>query len=226
MQCKALLTRIQPSLPHWTLKARLTCHQHSLLCVQKLPWHVRASRAPIFLSYFLFCFPLPRHFPSLPFSPSSPCFLSCLKASLACPQARKDSCLHRGKDTLVTLRKVPGHGGAELTHVSWVGKANPFFVSLKPAQPWAAGLMLSWGKEANPEPWSPRLPPSNRTLSFSVLHLLVLTVQEHICSLHPVNVSQCHDLLWVCCLLREISCFCQMSCTRGICAAVIYLYGS
>lgn len=63
-------------------------------------------------------------------------------------------------------------------------------------------------------------------LSFSILNLLVLSVQEHVPSLHPVNMSQCHDLLWVCCLLREMEVFFQMSYVQGISAAVIYLYGN
>lgn len=139
------------------------------------------------------------------------------------PTGRKDSSLHRGKETWTALMKPPKQRKDRADSCLFCGWSKPL---LHQPNAGAAWLMLWWSEEANPEPWSPRLLPNNCTLSFSMLHLLVLSLQEHVSSLYPVNMTQCRDLLWVCCLLREISCFCQMSYVQGICAAVIYLYGN
>lgn len=114
--------------------------------------------------YFLSCFQLAHHFPSLPFSPSSPFFLSCPKASLCCPQERKNYSLHRDKESQMALLE-PGHLRAELTLLFWVDEAALFSISLV----WCC----HGARKQTQRSRSPPLPPI-----IMIFHLLVLSMQE------------------------------------------------
>lgn len=167
MYCKALWHGSSPSCP--ANKAALA-PVFSTVCAE-VTWACWSHRR----IYFLSCFQLAHRFPSLPFSPSLPLFLFCPKASLGCPQERKNCSLHRDKESQMALLE-PGNLRAELTLLFWVDEATLFPIS--------PVLGLSWSKEANPELSKSPTTPNNHDLSFA-------------CTFYARTFPHCFLCVWV-----------------------------